>query len=209
MDIRDYDTALLPYHFVLFFDLPIEKLLIYKILFQGQEEDNALLTYCYVDSNYGISYKAICWVTIQPDGSTVFHRQRRGVCMLTLREGSISCKADVLDEAFMPSYADDAEEIRNNYGCSFPNKERYYNRFRHPIYSTKVYTIFMTANHKHENIWVDEQCVNDDGSIMASLSEEPQVSQIGLHKGELVHVVIRDVGNGLYAPFAVLDWMKK
>lgn len=60
MDIRNYNVKKLPYHFVLFYGIDEKQLAVIKLAFHGAETDNAVLTYCYLDTQCGLSYKVIC-----------------------------------------------------------------------------------------------------------------------------------------------------
>ena len=55
MDVRAYRVKQLPYHFILFHHISMAKFFMYKKTFGGRDEDNALLTYCYLDTQAGLS----------------------------------------------------------------------------------------------------------------------------------------------------------
>ena len=59
MDISGYNPKKLPYHFVLFYNLSSKDMAMYQNILKGKPRDNALLTYCYLDSMCGLSLRAI------------------------------------------------------------------------------------------------------------------------------------------------------
>ncbi|WP_026528263.1 hypothetical protein [Butyrivibrio sp. VCD2006] len=211
-NIEKYDTKILPYHFVLFYDIPLQKLAIFKLMYHGEADDNALLTYCYMDGQYGLSYKVICWATIHDDGKVTYHKERDIKIGATFRHGSINCQANTYDEAMFPSFRKFAEEIKENYGYMKSRKdlseESLFEDFRDPQNIENVLAVFMTQHHNVERIWVSEQSWVPTGGFMAKVLEEPCDSEIGIHEGELVHIVPKDFAGRDLGPIAVLEWMK-
>ncbi len=193
MDIREYNVKSLPYHFVLFYNLPEDKLLIFRNMYQGQPEDNALLTYCYLDEMAGLSYRAICWATVAKDSSITYHHDRKMTTMLILLEGGLNCDAYVFEEKDMPYYKDIADEIKGNYGNMMDqtkiDDDDPFSEFRHPSYPRDILAVFLSSDEKVEKMWVTEMMRNEDGSIQAKLINEPYNLLLGLHEGDFVTIV--------------------
>ncbi len=212
MDIREYNIKKLPYHFVLFYNLPADKLLTFRSLYQGQENDNALLTYCYLDQQCGLSYRAICWATVFEDNSIKYHHDREMTTMLILREGGLNSDALVFEESDMLFYKHHADHIKEAYGYMPDNTEIHeevlFDDFRHPSYPNDILVVFLSPDQKVEKMWVTELGKAEDGAIMVKLLNEPMNPLMGVHEGDLVRVIPYDIGDGKQTPVAVLDWMK-
>ena len=213
MDIREYNIKSLPYHFVLFYNLPDDKLLMFRNMYEGQAEDNALLTYCYLDEMAGLSYRAVCWATVAEDSSITYHHERQMTTMLILREGGLNCDAYVLEEKDMPYYKDVADEIKEHYGNMKGQTEIHsddpFSKFRHPSYPKDILAVFLSADKKVEKMWITEMMQNEDGSVQGKLLNEPYNPLIGLHEGDFVTVVPYKDDGGEITPIALLDWMKE
>lgn len=213
MDIREYNIKKLPYHFVLFYDLPEDKLFQFKTIYDGQAGDNALLTYCYLDDMAGLSYRAICWVTIDDEGSVTYHHEREMKTMLILREGGLNCNAAVYEESDMTFFKKYADEIKRAYGYmkeqTTTNGDVLFDDFRHPSYPSDILAVFLSPDKKVEKMWVTETEVEDDGTIIAKLLNEPYNPLIGVHEGDLVKIIPYDMGDGKLTPIALLDWMRE
>jgi hypothetical protein len=211
MDIRLYNTKDLPYHFVLFYNLPEDRVNAFKQTLQGQEDDNALLTYCYLDSQCGLSYHAVCWATVSEDGNIEYKNKREMTAALIIREGGLECDAAVFDEKDMPSLADFADKIKESYGYledrTAVSEDILFDEFRHPAYPNDVIAVFIAPDQKVEKMWVTEQSRSEDGGIIAKLLNEPYNNLMGVHEGDLVKILPYDIGDGKQTPVAVLDWM--
>lgn len=213
MDIREYNSKNLPYHFVLFYNLPLEKFIMFKKMYEGRTGDNAILTYCYMDSQCGMSFKGICWASVSKDGSIVYHHDRKMTTALTVREGGLECDAAVFEEKDMLLFKQQADEIKQCYGfmpeSTSISAEVLFDEFRHPAYPDDILVSFYSPDKKLEKIWVTEQKQSKDGVITGKLLNEPYNALIGLHQGDLVKVISFDIGDGKDTPLAVLPWMSQ
>ena len=212
MDIRAYNSKKLPYHFVLFYNLPKDKEIAFKNMYQGTEADNAILTYCYLDSMCGLSYKAICWAYISDKGKIEYHNAREMTVGLTIREGGLECDAIVFDEEDMPLFQEEAAQIKDNYGYMKDqtdiNDNVPFDEFRHPSYPKDILAFFFSPNNKLEKIWVTEIKREQDGSIAAKMLNEPYDSLMGVHEGDIVRIVPHEMDDGKIIPVAFLPWMQ-
>lgn len=212
MDIREYNSKKLPYHFVLFYNLPSDKLTVFRKMYQGTEADNALLTYCYLDSMCGLSYKAICWAYVSSSGKVEYHNAREMSVGLTLREGGLECDAVLFDEEDMPQFQEEAENIKKIYGYMVNQTDISddvpFDEFRHPSYPNDIIVTFLAPDKKVEKIWVTEKERRDDGIIIAKVLNEPYNPLMGIHEGDLVGVFPYEVDEGETIPMALLPWMK-
>ena len=212
MDIREYNPKKLPYHFVLFYNLPIDKQLVFRKMYQGTTADNALLTYCYLDSMCGLSYKAICGAYVSDEGKVEYHNARKMTVGLTLREGGLECDAAIFDEEDMPLFREEAERIKANYGYKKEStnisEDVPFDEYRHPSYPNDILVSFFAPDKKLEKIWVTEQERSRDGVLTAKVLNEPFDSLMGVHEGDTVKVIPYDTGDGKIIPTAVLPWMR-
>lgn len=212
MDIREYNSKKLPYHFVLFYNLPENKQIAFKKMYQGTEADNAILTYCYLDSMCGLSYKAICWAYISEKGKIEYHNAREMTVGLTIREGGLECDAIVFEEEDMPLFREEAAQIKDNYGYmkeqTDVNDEVPFDEFRHPSYPKDILVFFFSPDKKLEKIWVTEIRRKSDGSIAAKVLNEPYNPLMGVHEGDIVSVIGQKVEDGQIIPIAILPWMQ-
>ena len=213
MDIRGYNLKRLPYRFVLFYNLPADKLIEYRAIYQGTETDNALLTYCYLDRTCGLSYKAICWGYVADEGEIEYHHARKMTVGLTIREGGLECDAAVFDEDEMMFFKEEADKIKDIYGYLEDRiairDDVPFDEYRHPSYPKDILVWFFAKDKKLEKIWVTETDRHPDGSVSARLLNEPYNPLMGVHEGDVVEVVQHDTGNGKIIPAVVLPWMKK
>ena len=213
MDIREYNSKKLPYHFVLFYNLSSDKLTIFRKMYQGTEADNALLTYCYLDSMCGLSYKAICWAYVSDEGKVEYHNARKITVGLTLREGGLECDAALFDEEDMPLFQEKAESIKNIYGHMIEqtniSDEVPFDEFRHPSYPNDILVTFLSPDKNVEKIWVTEKERREDDTIVAKVLNEPYNSLMGIHEGDLVVVFPYEVDEDETIPMALLPWMRK
>ncbi len=212
MDIREYNSKSLPYHFVLFYNLPLDKFIFYKRVYEGRSGDNAILTYCYIDSQCGMSFKGICWASVSKEGNIIYHHDRKMTTGLTIREGGLECDAAVFEEKDMRLFQKHADEIKEIYGHLADqtdiNGDVQFDEFRHPAYPNDILVSFYAPNKKLEKMWVREQSHSKDGVVTAILINEPYNPLLGLHEGDMVKVIGYDIGDGKMTPLAVLEWMR-
>ncbi len=212
MDIREYNAKSLPYHFVLFYNMPENTMAMYRGLFNGKSGDNALLTYCYLDSMCGLSYKVICCARVYDDETIEFDIPEFVTNGMTIREGGLECDAILLDEGgIMSRFQTEADSIKENYGYfadSLKEDEDVpFASFRHPSYPDDIQVYFFLKERRYEKIWVTEKERKSDGSIIGILINEPYDSEMGVHNGDSVTVIPYDHGDGNIIPVAVLPWM--
>lgn len=212
-DIRLYKVKELPYHFVLFHHLPAPNMLMYKKTLDGRDDDNALLTYCYLDSQAGLSYKAICTAELFNDGSVDFNEPEDIDTAMIIREGGLLCAAEIINEGTegLERFQDDADFIKEHYGYMKDKVEIRsdipFDDYRHPSYPKDIFAYFFAESKKIEQIWVTEE-IRGDGTVRAILIDEPFNPLMGVHKGDLIDIIPYDIGDGEIVPLALLPWMK-
>ncbi len=212
MDIKEYKVKSLPYHFVLFYNLPECEMTTYRVALNGHQEVNSLLTYCYLDTQCGLSYKAICCARLDGNEYIAFDVPEKTTTAMTIREGGIMGDAALFDEGgIMARFQHEADEIKESYGYHEDmvrlDEDDPFSEFRHPAYPKDIQVIFMAPNQGYERMWVREVEWKDDGSITGILLNEPYNSEMGVHEGDTVRVIPLDKGDGNIAPVAVLSWM--
>ncbi len=117
MDIREYNTKRLPYHFILFYHLSSKEMDMYRNVLCGKSNDNAVLTYCYLDMQCGISYRAICCAEIFDDGTVEYDVPEKKNTGMTIREGGIESDAVIIDEGGpMERFQKEVDMIKECYG---------------------------------------------------------------------------------------------
>lgn len=159
MDVRQYPTKDLPYHFVLFYNLSREELLKYSLDVPAMPGDNAILTYCYIDRMAGMSFKMVCLARY--DRGEIICREQSKTIMMTIREGALVSDAVVFPEGGMfAKYQELADRVKENYGYhidvieaiekkSFPDR-------RHVCYPDDVMVVLYGMGMKPEQIWVSD-----------------------------------------------------
>ena len=214
MHITEYPVKQLPYHFVLFYNIPGFKLTLIKLACGGKLRDNAVLTYCYLHPHLGVSYKVICCGYIDKEGELELPADERKKNRLTLREGGLVGEAVVLkDDGKMLNYRDEVDEIKDRFGC-YPQKviindQELFSIFRHPMDSKIFLAYFFDERHNRENMWVREIQTEENGWISAKLLNEPFSRYMGIHKGDVIQLMPLDPGDGEIVPAGVLPWMKE
>ena len=212
-DIREYRVLDLPYHFVLFHHIPLIPSMMYMQPLGGNEEDNAILTYCYLDRRAGLSYRAICCAKLSADGMVAYHADRNPSSSLIIREGGLECPAEVIDEddADMQRFRDVADLVKKRYGyhreMTEIRKDVPFAEYRHPACPDDVRVVFMTPDSKLEFIWVREKERRGEG-IVGVLLNEPFDPQMQVHEGDSVEVIPLEK-DGQVIPFAMPDWAKR
>ncbi len=201
------------YHFVLFYNIPPEKLAFYAGELGGKEDDNALLTYCYLDSQCGMSYRALCCVTVDDENENLrFGDPGSAESLVIIREGGLNSEALVIDEDELKDWSEEAESIKKIYGYRKDlvviDEGDPFSKSRHPQFPQDIFTLFIGPDHNKEMIWVREQKKMSDGSILALMIDEPFDPSFGIHKGDTVLVMISGEDQKSYMPFAVLPRMK-
>ena len=235
MEIREYPTKDLVYHFVLFYDLPENEMLKYRIIGPHMPDDNAILTYCYIDREAGLSYEVIC--TARRDNlGNVTYREPGNNISLKIREGGLISQALVFAEGGeLAGYQDRADIIKENYGYNikavkaieakpFPDR-------RHVCYPNDVMVTLFGEDMKPELIWVRDIDENDYPEEIRSLAgtnaqvegdemyfvsagrliNEPYDSGYGYHNGSIVPVFAFRTADGRELPIvpAYNMWSKK
>ncbi len=213
MDIRLYNIKSLPYHFVLFYNVPTNQMIMQKMALNGRADDNAVLTYCYLDGMCGLSYKAICCARISDNGRIQYTVPDRPNAGMTLREGAINSDAIIFDEEpEMAQFQKEADFIKECYGYDKEsvaiNDDIPFDKFRHPSYPMDIFTNLYTPDQKVEKIWLREVSRTEDGVITARFIDEPFNPLVGLHDGDTVKIIPYDKGDGEIEPTAVLPWMR-
>ena len=213
MDIRAYNTKSLPYHFVLFYNLEQQKMEMYKGSLDGRENDNALLTYCYIDEQCGLSYRAICCAEITEEGHLMFSMSDNISTAMIIREGGIISDARVFDEDDLPPFKEEAEKIKEIYGYHIDkiriSDDKPFDKYRHPSCPMDILVDFIPSQGQIEQMWVTEKKELPDGSIQGILINEPYNPDFGLHEGDSVFVVPYKNEDGETVPVALLPWLKR
>ncbi|WP_026491432.1 hypothetical protein [Butyrivibrio sp. XPD2002] len=204
MDIREYKVKELPYKYVLFYNIPVEQMESFRIMLSGDKDDNAILTYCYIDPEAGVSYKGLCSCKIT--GDKVRYNLSEQLIGLTLREGGIECDAIVMENvAEGYGFQEEAESIKEEYGY-FEEKvaidyNNIFDAYRHPFYPDDIQVFFPTSAGGYETMWVEENGATAKG-IMCRLLNEPYDESIGYNYGDLVNVVPKINSSGEIIPVA-------
>ena len=214
MDIREYKVKSLPYHFVLFYNLPESEMITYRVALNGHQEVNSFLTYCYLDTQCGLSYKAICCAKLDGNNYIAFDVPEEITTAMIIREGGIASDAALFEKGgIMERFQHEADEIKEYYGYHKHmvslDEDDPFSAFRHPAYPKYIQAFFMTPNKEHEKMWVREEEQKEDGSITGVLLNEPYNIEMGVHEGDRVSIISLDKGDGEIIPVAVLSWMCK
>ena len=214
MDVRAYRVKQLPYHFILFHHIPMAKFFMYKKTFGGRDEDNALLTYCYLDTQAGLSYRVMCCAKLYDDGRVDYNVPETITTAMIMREGTLECPAEIINEGAegMERFQKEADSIKDNYGYLRDRVEIHddvpFDEHRHPAYPDDIMVQFFTPDKKRELMWVREQS-RQGNSVIGRLIDEPFNPLVGLHNGDSVEVVPHEFDDGEVIPVAVLPWMKQ
>ena len=214
LDVQAYRVKQLPYHFVLFHHIPISKFLMYKQTFSGREEDNALLTYCYLDAQAGLSYRVLCCARLSDDGTVNYNVLEKITTAMIMREGSLECPAEIIDEEAigMDQFREEASRIKDNYGyledCVKIHEDIPFDEHRHPAYPNDIMAHFFTPDRKRELMWVREQR-RQGNHVIARLINDPYNPLVGLHNGDFVEIAPHTFDDGETIPLAILPWMKQ
>lgn len=211
MDIREYNTRSLPYHFVLFYNMSDKEITMYRGMFNGKPDDNALLTYCYLDAECGLSYRVICCARLYDDETVEFDISENVTNGMIIREGGIECDAILFDEGgIMSRFQEEADFIKDNYGYHEESlkvdEDVPFASFRHVAYPDDIPVYFFSPDQKVEQIWVRETSHESDGTVTGYLINEPYDKSFGVHNGDKVQVIPYEI-NGEIIPVAVLPWM--
>ena len=195
MDIREYLPKQIPYRFVLFYNISDKDMDVYRTAMGGQPEDNALLTYAYIDSMAGLSYYVVCCATVHYGTKRVdYHPSKNCEMSMRLREGALECNAILIGE-FEPDmlqFSDIPDMIKEGYGYHKDKVEIRddvpFDLFRHPSYPQDIYVYFISRDEKLERMWVREVKRINDSTVEARLLDEPYNRMLGLHKGDMVTI---------------------
>ncbi len=211
MDIRAYKVKELPYHFMLFYNIDEKQLAMIKMSFHGEQTDNAVLTYCYLDSQCGLSYKVICCACIA-DGRVTFTPTEKVEIGYTIREGGIVGEAIIIDEGDLEQFKEEADFIKECYGYDpkalSVEDDDPFSTFRHPSYPNDILALFFAPEGRSEEMWVTELEKGEAGAIKAKLLNEPYNEHIGVHEGDFVAILPLGLAEDYVAPVAILGWMK-
>ncbi len=212
-DVRMYRPKQLPYHFVLFYDLPVAGRVMYMDAMNGSPEDNALLTYCYIDTECGMSFFSVCSARLHDNGHVEFNYSGSIPTFLTIRESGLISSAEIIDEDCpgMERFLKEAEFIKDNYGYFKDRVEIHddipFDAFRHPAAQEHIMTYFLSKNLDKEIIWTSEVSRIKDSFVEVYLLDEPYNSSMEVHKGERIIIGPFDPGVGEIVPTAMLSWM--
>ncbi len=204
MDIREYKVKELPYHYVLFYNIPQEQMESFRLMLSGDKEDNAILTYCYLDSEAGVSYKGLCCCNLT--GDKVRYNLSNHLIGLTLREGGLECDAIVMDNvAEGYGFQEEAESIKEDYGYFEEKVAIDYNvlfdAYRHPFYPDDMKVRFFKPDGGYEDMWVQAEEATPTG-IMGILLNEPYDEDIPYRCNDYVNVIPKIKDNGEIIPVA-------
>ena len=211
MNIKNYNVKDILYHYVLFYNLPDDLYWRMKSAMFADSEDDALLTYCYLDENGDLSYDAICYARMEDDKVTF---AKRGVIMLwEIPEEIAEWDCMVFDEDEIPIYKSRIELIKKQHGYHPEilenNEDDIYGRYRHPGYPDDIRTVFVSEDNKVELIWVRVQEKLGDDDLLAVVLNEPYSEYMGVNLGDLVKLVPYYCDDGMAVPMAILPWMKE
>lgn len=208
-----YPPKLLPYHFILFCgNIPEDQFEFYKLLFKGGPEDNALLTYCYLDMQCGLSYKLICCAHIDDEGKVSFTANSDVQTGMTIREGGLQGNAIILSEGEgLEQFQKEADFIKECYGYNTDMVKMDecdpFDRFRHPFYESDILVYFTDCDDITEKMWVTEIGKGDSNEILGRLINEPHSKKMGVHEGDIVRVIALFYDSGKATPVAIMPWM--
>jgi len=193
MDIREYLPKQIPYHFVLFYNVPDRQMMMYRMTMGGQPTDNALLTYAYIDSMAGLSFYVVSCAEVHYGTNRVdYHYNENCKTGMRLREGAIESDAVLFEEnePQMLQFSDVPQLVKEGYGFHKDMVEIHedipFDIFRHPAYPQDIYVYFISRDEKLERMWVrEERSINMD-TVEAKLIDEPYNRMLNLHKGDTV-----------------------
>lgn len=203
MDIRAYNTKDLPYHFIIFYNLPESEIRKYSLDVPYQIGENAVLTYCYIDRQAGLSYELICKASLEGNGNIRFSKGSK-TSMMKIREGALISDAVVLDEDIpqMSPYKYVADRTKDVYGYHIDmvktlEAKRFSNR-RHVCYPDDIMVFLYGMGCKPEQIWVTEISENDYPENIKNLIGTKVVHSIG---GDINEWEFASAGRLINQPF--------
>lgn len=210
MNISLYRPKELAYKFVLFYNMSEKDNALYKKLVPGKPVDDALLTYCYIDVEQGLSYRVICWGHLTGPHSIVYSIMEHRQSDLTLRENAIDCDAYVLtsdssnvtdvDKRILAQYGYHDEMIAVHDDIDF-------DAYRHPLHPEDIQVEFITEDHNLEKLWVREKACYKS-MLMGELLNEPY-EDMGIHMGdEVIALGVKTSDTGS-KPVAILSWIEE
>ena len=210
--VGGYNMKELAYRFVLFHHAPDNGIGIYMQGLSGREEDNALLTYCYMDRMAGLSYRAICCARLDENGRMDGRIPEKVTASFIMRYGSMEWPAEIIPENTkgMEIFRSNVDRIKKAYGDHSSMFEIHddilFDEYRHPEYPNDLLVYFVSPDEKVERIWVTEQMSKENG-LICKLLNEPYNPLMDIHEGDMVVVIGHEQANGKVIPNAILPWM--
>ena len=181
--------------------------------FRVREDDNAMLVFGYIDTEAGISFELLCAACVFEDGEVSLEPGSRE-SSFKFRYNSLPGEAvPFTREALLTPYYEKARRIAENYAAPAPVLEiramRGLDSSRAPGYPDDILVYFIKEGFKREGIWC--RTVGADRArrlVQMRMLNEPY-APFGKHVGEIVDVVLLDVGGGELKAAAVPDGMQE
>ncbi len=190
--IEDFGFRQLAGNYILLTNIPMERFRLYNTEFQRLEEDNALLTYGYVDHEAGLSFEVLCYAKYAP-GKKIQFRSGNPTISFKIRYDGMKGDIAVLpydismsefqDKVKMVSegyyYSDDIQEIR---------KYEALDEDRHPQFPDDVGALLFKTGVQMEKVWVRTSAIIN-GKVAGYLLNQPRAAEFGLKIGDMVTLV--------------------
>lgn len=190
---------------------------IVKTVFQHEKMDNAILTYCFVHPQRGISFEVLAMANITNTGMSdglfkIDIREANSTTSLLIEYSSIEGELmEFKPNKNWPLYKDFENKISISRHRDYETPQEVrdmreisqIDKYRHEIYPDDLVVIFIGKLPKPEAIWC-KGVLSDDGEMKGRLLNEPWDSSIGYHQDDLVNLEIRCV-DGKEGLFAIID----
>lgn len=153
--------------------------------FEHKNDDNAVLTWGYIDHTAGITFEILCVARCE-SGDKVEYRTPNKTVSFKLRYDSFDGEIILLSEKLIPVYQDKISMIQNGYVVSDEilkaRNSSVFDDFRHPQFPDDMLLYFIQPGLQTEGIWcrVDGE---ENGRPTAYLLDEPN-QDFGVHLGE-------------------------
>ena len=198
---EDYCFRQLAYNYVLLTDIPRERFRLYNSEFQCLENDNALLTYGYIDHDAGLTFEILCFAKYKSE-NVVELRPGNPNVSFKIRYDGITSDIEILQyDISMAEYKEKVKMVQNGYRHSDDIEEiRKYEALdldRHPQFPDDVGALAYKVGYRMERMWVrTEKIVN--GKVVGTLLNQPKSDVFGLNRGDFVTLVSVPAKNRRY-----------
>lgn len=162
--------------------------------FQVRPDDNAILTFAYIDHDAGISFSVMAAAKVYPDGRVAIGLSNQNTGLL-LRQDSFEGRFLPYDEMeYLIPFERRADTIRNNYNYGQGVQEvrdiREIDGIRAPGYPDDLMVHFFKQGVQPEGIWCRVTGTNHENyHIVGKLINEPYAN-LGVHSGDTVEFIL-------------------